>query len=399
MRTLLAGGHVFDSVDGTIAAGDVAIEDDRIVGVGPGLDGDTSVDCAGLTLLPGLFDCHVHMTFSGDLDWLRSFQRGFSYQFFEATRNLRRTLDIGITTARDAGFTDIGVKQAIEDGVVEGPRLRIAVTMLSQTGGHGDGIMPCGVDVNPPAYPGMPSSVVDGPESVRARTREILRAGADHIKIAASGGVLSPTSDPQLAQFLPDEIDEIVAVARAADTYVMAHAQSAAGIKNALRAGVRSIEHGVYLDDEAIELMLGNEVWLVPTLMAPRGVLDAIERGEQLPDRIVQKAHEVAAAHAESFRRAVSAGVRIAMGTDTGVTPHGENLRELSLMADGGMTPAAVLRATTLEAARLMRLEHELGSLEAGKRADVVAIAGDALSLDDLHTRIRQVWKDGARLR
>jgi len=218
MRVVLTGGHIFNAVEGTIAAGDVAIEEERIVGVGPGLDGDEAVDCAGLTLLPGLFDCHVHMTFSGDLDWLRAFQRGFSYQFFEAARNLRRTLDIGVTTARDAGFTDIGVKQAIESGLVEGPRLRIAVTILSQTGGHGDGMMPCGVDSNPPPYPGMPSGVVDGPDEVRARTREILRAGADQIKIASSGGVLSPTSDPRLAQFLPDEIEEIVGVARAAGT-------------------------------------------------------------------------------------------------------------------------------------------------------------------------------------
>jgi imidazolonepropionase-like amidohydrolase len=162
---------------------------------------------------------------------------------------------------------------------------------------------------------------------------------------------------------------------------------------------VRSIEHGIYLDDEAIELMLTNEVWLVPTLMAPHGVLDAIERGQKLPDRVVQKAHEVAGVHAESFRRAVSAGVRVAMGTDTGVTPHGQNLRELVLMADAGMSPSAVLQATTLEAARLMRLDDELGSLEVGKRADVVAVAGDATSFGDLADRIRQVWMDGARLR
>lgn len=390
---------MFNSIDGTIATGDVAIEAERIVEVGPDLPGDTVVDCAGLTLLPGFFDCHVHMAFSGDLDWLRSLQRGFSYQFFEAAQNLRRTLDIGITTVRDAGFADIGVKQAIEDSLVEGPRLRIAVTILSQTGGHADGMMPCGVDINPPPYPGMPSGVVDGTESVRARTREILRAGADHIKIASSGGVLSPTSNPQLAQFLPDEIEEIVAVARAAGTYVMAHAQSSAGIKNALRAGVRSIEHGVYLDDEAIELMLSADVWLVPTLMAPRGVLDAIERGEQMPERVVQKAFEVAGAHIESVRRAVSAGVRIAIGTDTGVTPHGDNLRELALMRDAGMSPPAVLQSTTLEAARLMQLDDELGSLEVGKRADVVAVAGDPLSFDDLRERINQVWKDGARVR
>jgi len=179
----------------------------------------------------------------------------------------------------------------------------------------------------------------------------------------------------------------------------MAHAQSTAGIKNALRAGVRSIEHGVYLDDEAIDLMLGNDVWLVPTLMAPVGVLDAIERGEQVPDRVIQKAHEVADAHAESFRKAVSAGVRVAMGTDTGVTPHGENLRELALMSDAGMSPVAVLQATTVEAARLMGLDDDLGSLQVGKRADVVAIAGDVLSFGDLAERIHQVWKDGARLR
>jgi imidazolonepropionase-like amidohydrolase len=399
MRTVLAGGQLFDPVDGTTAAADVLIEGERIVDVGSGLDADASVDCTGLTLLPGLFDCHVHMTMSGDLDWLRSFQHGFSYQFFEAARNLRRTLDIGITTVRDAGFTDIGVKQAIADGLIEGPRLRIAVTILSQTGGHNDGMMPCGVQTNSPPYPGMPDGVVDGPDAVRARTREILRAGADHIKIAASGGVLSPTSNPKLAQFLPDEIAEIVAVARAAGTYVMAHAQSTEGIKNALRAGVRSIEHGIYLDDEAIELMLKNDVWLVPTLVAPRGVLDAVERGEQLPDAVVAKAHSVADAHADAFRRAVAAGVRVAMGTDTGVTPHGENLRELALMTAGGMTPAAVLRATTLEAARLMRLEDELGSLEVGKRADVVAVAGDPFDFDDLTSRVRQVWKDGAQLR
>jgi imidazolonepropionase-like amidohydrolase len=399
MRTVFTGGQVFDSITGATTSADVAIEGERIVEVGPGLDGDESVDCTDLTLLPGLFDCHVHMAMSGDLDWVRALQRGFSYMFFEVARNLGRTLDIGITTARDAAFTDIGAKQALEDGLITGPRLRIAVTILSQTGGHGDGMLPCGIDVNPPPYPGMPSGVVDGPANVRARVREVLRAGADQIKIAASGGVLSPTSDPRQAQFLPDEIAEAVAVAEAAGSYVMAHAQSADGIKNALRAGVRSIEHGVFLDDEAIDLLLAKDAWLVPTLMAPRGVLDAIERGEQMPDAIVQKAQEVAGVHAESFRRAAAAGVRIAMGTDTGVTPHGENLRELALMAEGGLSPASVLQATTIEAARLMRLDDELGSLEGGKRADIVAVSGDPFDFGDLAGRISQVWKDGKRVR
>ena len=190
----------------------------------------------------------------------------------------------------------------------------------------------------------------------------------------------------------------MVAEAAAAGTYVMAHAQSADGIKNALRAGARSIEHGVFLDDQALELMLAAGAWLVPTLMAPAGVLEAAARGDRMPDQMLRKSQEVLEAHRASFRRAVSAEVRIAMGTDSGVTPHGCNLRELGLMADAGMTPAAVLHATTLSAARLMRLDEKLGSLEKGKLADIVVIKGDAFDFTELHNRVVEVWKAGARV-
>jgi len=205
--------------------------------------------------------------------------------------------------------------------LIAGPRMKIAISMLSQTGGHGDGWMACGLDLSGPVHPGMPTWIVDGPHEVRSRVRQVLRAGADQIKVATSGGVLSPRSDPKRAQFQPDEIEEMVAEATAAGTYVMAHAQSADGIKNALRAGARSIEHGVYLDDEALELMLQTGAWLVPTLVAPGGVLEAAARGDRMPDQVLRKSQQVLESHRASFRRAVAAGVRIAMGTDSGAPP------------------------------------------------------------------------------
>jgi len=398
MRTLFRGGKIFDGTGADAAPGDVVIESGSIVDVGVGLDGDVAVDCTGKTVLPGLFDCHVHVMFSGNLDFVALLNQPFSYQFYEAVVNLRRTLQTGITTVRDAGGADLGVRQAVEDGLIAGPRMKIAISMLSQTGGHGDGWMACGLDLSGPAHPGMPAWIVDGPHEVRSRVRQVLRAGADQIKVAASGGVLSPRSDPKRAQFQPDEIGEMVAEAAAAGTYVMAHAQSAEGIKNALRAGARSIEHGVFLDDQALELMAEAGAWLVPTLMAPAGVLEAAARGDRMPDQILRKSQEVLEAHRASFRRAVAAGVRIAMGTDSGVTPHGRNLRELGLMAEAGMAPAAVLHATTLSAARLMRLDETLGSLEKGKLADIVLINGDAFDFTELQNRVSQVWKAGARV-
>jgi imidazolonepropionase-like amidohydrolase len=199
-------------------------------------------------------------------------QSPFSYRFFETVRNLAATLRVGITTVRDAAGADAGVRQAVADGLVQGPRLQISVTLLSQTGGHGDGWFRSGQVLNFwPTYPGMPDGLVDGPEAMRRKVRELVRAGADVIKVATSGGVLSPTDDPRHAHFRDDELTALVAEAAAAGRWVMAHAQAADGIKAAVRAGIRSIEHGIYLDDEAIELMLDRGTWLVPTLVAPAG--------------------------------------------------------------------------------------------------------------------------------
>ena len=396
-RTVFTGGLVFDGTGHPPDPGEVAIEDGRVVEVGSGLDGDEEVDCSGRAILPGLFDAHVHFMISG-IDIWGLLQTPISYRFIQAARNLAATLDAGITTARDAGGADAGLRRAVDDGLIPGPRMQVSIGMLSQTGGHGDPWLGSGVTAPLfPAWPGSPETVVDGPDEVRRKVRELVRCGADVIKVATSGGVLSPADEPTHAHLSPAELDVLIEEANAAGRFVMAHAQATTGIKNAIRAGIRSIEHGIYLDDEAIELMLERGTWLVPTLMAPHGVIAAVEQGARVPDGAVRKAKEVVEIHRESFGRAVSAGVKVAMGTDTGVTPHGDNLAELSLMEQGGMSPIDVLIATTHSAAELMGLDRELGTLQPGKRADLVVVEGDPLDLEALPTAIVEVWKDGVR--
>ncbi|WP_164702792.1 amidohydrolase family protein [Modestobacter sp. KNN46-3] len=394
-RRVFAGGQVFDGTGGPAARADVLVEDGRVLDVGTGLDGDEVVDCAGGTVLPGLFDCHVHVMLSG-VDMLRLLQTPFSYGFYEAVHNLRRTLALGITSVRDAGGADLGVAQAVRDGLIAGPRMQIAISMLSQTGGHGDGWHICGAEVplmGP--HPGRPGTVVDGADEMRRTVRELLRAGADVLKVATSGGVLSARDDPRHPHFRPAELDVLVEEAVAAGVHVMAHAQGAEGIKAAVRAGIRSIEHGIYLDDEAIDLMLTHGTWLVPTLAAPRAVLTAVAAGASLPEAVIEKARAVQSVHDESVRRAVEAGVKVAMGTDSGVGPHGDNLSELGLMAGCGMTADQAWHAATLSAAELLGVDGELGSLQPGKRADLVVLDGDAGDLTGLAGRVREVWRDG----
>ena len=398
-RTLYAGASIVDGTGADPAVADIVAEDGRIAEIGSGLDADDRVDLGGKSVLPGLFDCHTHVVVSS-IDTMRLLQTPFSYRFFQAAHNLEATLRIGITTVRDAGGADLGVKQAVEDGIVNGPRMHISLSMISQTGGHGDGWMPSGGTIKAllPSHPGVPETLVDGPDEMRAKVRELIRMGADVIKVATSGGVLSPRDKPTHAHFRPEELEVLVEEATAAGIFVMAHAQAAPGIKNAIRAGIRSIDHGIYLDDEAIALMLERGTWLVPTLVAPRGVIDAADGGASIPEASVAKARDVVETHRASFAKAVEAGVKVAMGTDSGVTPHGNNLRELQLMVEGGMTPMQAIVATTRSAAELMGLEEELGTLEPGKRADLVVVDGDPLDVATLADRVSAVYKDGVQV-
>ena len=334
----------------------------------------------------------------GDFSAKTHAETPFSLSFFQAAERMKRTLAIGITSVREAGGTDAGVKAARERGLIQGPRMQIALTMISQTGGHADSWEICGAHMpgKMDSPPGRPHPIVDGPEEMRKKVRELIRAGAAVIKVATSGGVLSPLSNPKHAHLRPDELAALVSEATAAARFVMAHAQGTQGIKNAITAGIRSIEHGIYLDDEAIEMMLAAGTYLVPTLMAPRGVIDQIERGLELPEKVVRIATSVAEAHRDSVERAIAAGVKVAMGTDTGVTPHGENLRELAEMAKLGMSDAQVLRSSTTVAADLLGVSSELGTVEVGKIADLVVWEGESLDVSDMRSRVSTVIQGGA---
>ncbi|MGZ4108223.1 MAG: amidohydrolase family protein [Actinomycetota bacterium] len=397
-RTLFAGGRVFDGTGSAAAEADVVIEDGRIVDVGSGLDGDERVDVVGKHLLPGLFDCHIHVgTTYEDFDETAVMHRPFTYGFFKIPETLRTTLRLGITTVRDASGADLGVKRAVEDGVLVGPRMQISVQMLSITGGHADPTLPSGGRSSwGVEYPGMPSGVCDGIAGVEAKVREVIAAGADVIKIASSGGFLSPLDDPKLPHFTEEEVATIVRTAGDLGRWVMSHAHGAEGIKRAVRAGVRSIEHGTYLDEEAVGLMLERGTWFVPTLTAG-DTTDEIANNPAVSEQVRAKMRGLGRPELDAFRLAADAGVRVAMGTDCPVAPHGTNLRELQLMAENGFTPEQALVAATSSAAELMGLSDRLGTLEPGKLADLVVVDGDPFEFEKLGERVEAVYKEGAR--
>lgn len=366
----------------------------------PRPEGDIAeIDARGGTILPGFIDCHVHFMLEV-LNVAQAMATPISLEFYRAADRMRRTLDAGVTSVRDAGGADLGVKRAVEDGLVAGPRMQISVSVLTITGGHVDFTMRDGTPFQLlPAYPGRPDGRCDGVEDVRRKVREVLRAGADIIKVCATGGVLSPTDHPEFTQFSPEELAVMVQEgAYRRGTKVMAHAQGAEGVKNAVRAGVHSIEHGIYLDDEAIELMLRRGTFLVPTLLAVRSVIEIGRATGSMPEWAIRKAEEVYEAHRSSIAKAHKAGVRIAMGTDAGVMPHGQNLRELALMCDVGLTPMEAVVATTRTAAECLGWQDRVGTIEPGKLADVVVARADPLadigSLAD-PANIALVMKDG----
>lgn len=391
-RTVFRGGTLFDPLARAADRADILVEDGWVVDVGTDLEGEVEVDCAGSGILPGLFDCHVHLTMSST-DLFAIAQEPFSLQFYEGALNMARTLAAGVTTVRDAAGADLGMRVAQERGVIPGPRMQVSLNMLSQTGGHGDPWWPstCVMDLLPP-HPGRPPIVVDGPEEVRRKIRELIRAGADVIKVATSGGLVSSGAGPESAHFRDSEIEMMVGEAAAAGRHVMAHAHGA-GAKAAVRNGVRSIEHGHQLDDETLAMMAKRRVWLVPTLSSGLGLRQSIESGATFPSQVRAKIEE--SVGDDSLRRAVQAGVPIAMGTDAPLYPHGENLTELELLVEHGLTPADALHAATLSAAELMGLERTLGSIEPGKRADLVLVDGDPLDVDHLGKRIRAVYQGG----
>ncbi len=386
MVLAITNGTIIDGRGGDPQVGSLLIEDEHIIALGRkdqvAIPRDAIViDAMGGSILPGLIDCHVHFMLEYP-DIMRGLTTQPSLRLLQGIPRMRATIEAGITTVRDAGGTPAGLKIAVEQGIITGPRMQVAVSLISQTGGHGDGFFPCCVDIGlfGIRFYDVPDGVADGIEEVRKTTREILRAGADWIKLATTGGVLSISDAPTSSQLTVDEIATAVYEAAAQEKRCMAHAQGSQGIKNALIGGVASIEHGVYLNDELIDLMLKKDVYLVPTLVAPLAVAEfAREHPDILPPMMAAKAKEVIEDHKQSFRHAVQAGVNIAMGTDSGVGKHGENGRELMLMVENGMTTMQAIVASTRNAARLLHLDKYIGTLEVGKLADLIVVKGDIL--------------------
>ena len=399
MRTVIRSGQVFDVVSGELQGADVLLDGELISDVGSGLDGDAEFDATGLSVLPGLIDAHVHVM-APYFDTVRLLETPFSLFFYLAEQTLKKTLDIGITHVRDANGADLGLQTALAQNLIDGPDLDISIQALGQTGGHSDFWMPAGTCVQPlPTHPGRPEAVVDGRDQMRERVRELIRAGANVIKLNVSGGVISPRSNPRHPQLRPDEIEEAVAEAQAAGIYVMAHAHSTEGVKNGLRAGIRSVEHGTYLDDECIQLMLDRGAWLVPTLGVTAALLDGVAAGQKMPDAVVAKLRGGREAHLDSVSRAIAAGVKFAMGSDAAALGHGRNLGELAQMHALGMKAPDVLRSATSSAAELMNHGSDFGAVAPNLRGNLTIVAGDPFDFGAYPGNVRAVFKRGVQVR
>ncbi len=362
----------------------ILIKDNKIVSVGEEnsiLLPDEEVkriDAGGMFILPGFIDVHVHVMANGfrDEDTLYD---PLSLYFYKGAANCRKTIEAGVTTVRDAGLADIGVKMAIEQGLVLGPRIQISVIPLSITGGHFDFWRNSGVDIKI-SYPGLPEHICDGAPEVRKRVREIIRSKAEFIKVMVTGGVMSANDGPEHTQFTVEELKVMVEEAKNhGGMKVMAHAHGIEGIKNALKAGIHSIEHGSYLDDEAIQMMIDQGTYLVPTFVVMKHNQRFAESGD-LPNWAVEQALEIVDIHKKNIKKAYEAGVRIAMGTDCGVVPHGVNLEELGFLCDIGMGAGEAIMAGTKTAAQCIGYDDKLGTVEEGKLADIIICKKDPIA-------------------
>jgi imidazolonepropionase-like amidohydrolase len=389
----LTGGMVLDAAGERFLRGDIGVDGDRIAAVVPAAapeSGDTVVDLDGCWLLPGLVDCHVHLTQPTDApDPAAASRRSDAEVALFTAAAARRTLAAGVTTARDVGgwnYVEMAVRDAINAGDIPGPRLSLAGRLLSIT------------TATVGYYPGM-YEVADGADAVRRAVRRQLAAGADVIKVMATGAMLSSeTEDARAIQFTLDELRAAVEVAHDNFRPVAAHAHARQGIVNAVEAGVDSIEHCTFADDEALEHIARAGTFVVPTICAGELLLREPGIVEAMPDHLRQRMLEFNDVHLATIRRAHELGVRIAMGTDAG-TPgnhHGLNAHECVLMATRcGLSPAESVRTATINAATLLRRQAEIGSLEVGKYADVIACANDPWDDIEELTRLVFVMKGG----
>ncbi len=383
---VVRAARMFDSVHGRIVSpGVVVVSDGKIAGVGADAKipaGAETVDLGDATLMPGFIDAHTHLSMMYSDDWKQSFidelRKPVAEQTLDAIANLRVTLMAGFTTVRDVGSAhemDVSLRDAAREGLIPGPRMLVAVHAIGSTGGHCDDT--AGFRQGLFAEPGPSDGVINGPDDARKAVRIAVKYGADVIKTCATGGVLSLTDEVDTAQLSQEELNALVSEAHSLHRKTAAHAHGAMGAKRAIRAGIDSIEHGSFLDDEALHMMKERGTYFVPTLMAPWWIGDRLEHGIYYPPAIAEKARAAIRAVNQTFQKALEMGIQIGLGTDAAVYPHGRNAHEFVLMSGLGMRPEAALQAGTIVDANLLGIANQIGSLEAGKSADVVAVPGN----------------------
>ncbi|MEX2961447.1 amidohydrolase family protein [Microbulbifer sp. TYP-18] len=394
-------GSLFDSEKGNLLENrTIHIVDGRIESVQKGFakrDSERLVDLREYTVLPGLMDMHTHLsTEFGPRTYMEAFTWNPADFALRGVDTAHRTLQAGFTTVRDLGDTanvTISLRNAIERGIIDGPRVFTAGKSIATTGGHADPTNGRRRDLM--GQPGPVDGVVNGVASAREAVRQRYKDGADLIKITATGGVLSVAKSGQNPQFMEDELEAIVSTAKDYGFTVAVHAHGKEGMERAIRAGVDSIEHGTYMDGETMELMRRYDTWYVPTLLAGEWVTEKSKLEGFFPDMVRVKAATIGPRIKQTFANAYKRGVKIAFGTDSGVSRHGDNGREFALMVDAGMTPADAIRSATWNAAQLLQAEDELGSISAGKHADIVAVAGNPLEDINQLQQVRFVMKGG----
>ncbi len=399
--TVLKAAHLFDGkADQIVSPGVVVVQDGKIVAAGARVTepaGAEVIDLGDATLLPGLMDAHTHLTGEASGDWkkdeLDRFKKSIPQVAIEATTYARRTLLAGFTTVRDVGasdFIDIGLRDAINAGSVPGPRMLVAAHPISARGGHCDGTAGYRADLL--KEPGIEQGVADGPDQIRAAVRFNAKHGADLIKVCASGGVLSLNDKVDSPQLTQAELDALVDEAHALGRKTAAHAHGGEAAKRAIRAGIDSIEHGSFVDDAGLDLMKQKGTYFVYT--AVLCVNDRLKKSGA-PANIIAKANAATAAADTTFKRAVAKGVRIAFGSDAAVCPHATQAGQLAAMVRLGMKPLAALRSATSADARLLGIDAQLGTLEPGKLADVIAVPGDPATDIRATEKVFFVMKDG----
>jgi len=402
---VLRAARLFDGKsDRVTTPGVVVVSRGKIQAVGTAASipaGAETIDLGDATLLPGFTDAHTHLSQPYKPDYregiIEEERKTVAERTLDATENLRKTLMAGFTTVRDVGssdFIDVGLRNAVASGKIVGPRMLVSVHALGATGGHCDpgegfhfGFMKEG---------GVDQGVIDSPEEARLAVRFNHKYGADVIKVCATGGVLSLTDDVDTPQLTQAELDALVDEAHALRRKTAAHAHGATGAKRAIRAGIDSIEHGSFLDDEALRMMKERGTYFVPTLIASWWIVQQVDQGKLLlTPEVVAKARLAAESVGQVFRKALDVGVRIGLGTDAAVYPHGMNAIEFQLMVERGMKPIDALKTAMSADADLLGMADRIGTLEPGKLADVVAVPGDPTQDIRLTSKVNFVMKDG----